>query len=202
MPSIKFEKQFTGVVCGIDEAGRGPWAGPVVAAAVILGNKRPRGINDSKLIPEPKREALYEKLIKTCLYGVGSASVEEIDRFNIIQATKLAMLRAYEVLAVDCDHALIDGNQLPQLPCRMQYIIGGDGISFHIAAASIIAKVTRDRILRQLHEEFPHYGWASNKGYGCRVQWEAVEKYGVCVHHRRTWSPVRAQLELELEEAI
>ena len=198
MPSIKFEKSFSGIICGIDEAGRGPWAGPVVAAAVILGPKKPRGINDSKKMTAEKREELYSRLVDTAKYGVGQASVEEIDRINILQATKLAMLRAYEALAVECDHALIDGNQLPNLPCRMQYVIKGDAISFSIAAASIIAKVTRDRILLQLHEEFPHYGWNSNKGYCAKYHQQAVEKHGLTVHHRRAWSLTNGQLELAI----
>ena len=198
MPSIKFEKSFTGIICGIDEAGRGPWAGPVVAAAVILGEKKPRGINDSKKLSERQREELYAKLVKTCLYGVGQASVEEIDRINILQATKLAMVRAYEALEIACDHALIDGNQLPNLPCRMQYVIKGDSISFSIAAASIIAKVTRDRILRALHNEFPHYGWDSNKGYCAKYHRQAVEKHGLTVHHRKAWSETNAQMELAI----
>lgn len=198
MPHLKIEKSLQGIICGIDEAGRGPWAGPVVAAAVILGEKKPRGIDDSKKMTAQKREEVYAKLLKTCRYGIGMASVEEIDRINILQATKLAMLRAYNELNFACDHALVDGNQLPHLPCRMQFVIKGDSVSYSIAAASIIAKVTRDRILHELHAEFPHYGWMTNKGYGTAQHVEAVEKHGITIHHRRSWQPIKNQLELAL----
>ncbi len=195
MPHLEIEKSLAGIICGIDEAGRGPWAGPVVAAAVILGEQVPTGIDDSKKLKPQKREEIYQKIIETCRYGIGQASVEEIDSLNILQATKLAMLRAYEALNTACDHALIDGNQLPHLPCKMQYVIKGDSVSYSIAAASIIAKVTRDRILQELHAEFPHYNWAGNKGYGTADHIQGIEKHGISIHHRRSYAPIRARLE-------
>jgi ribonuclease HII len=196
-PSLKLEKSFSGIVCGIDEAGRGPWCGPVVAAAVIVGPKVRRGIKDSKQLPEPRREELYSLIMNSYICGVGEASVEEIDSLNILNATKLAMLRAYESLPVKAEYALVDGNQLPSLPCKMQYVINGDDLCHSIAAASIIAKVTRDRILRKLAVEFPHYNWHSNKGYGTKCHQQAIEKHGLTIHHRKSWGPVKERMEFE-----
>lgn len=193
-PNLELETTLGGVICGIDEAGRGPWVGSVVASAVIIGKQIPAGINDSKKLTHAKREKLYEELVRTCQYGIGAASVEEIDQFNILGATKLAMLRAYEALGQVCDHALVDGNQLPKLPCKMQYVVGGDGVSLSIAAASIIAKVTRDREMMRLHEEFPHYNWAGNKGYGTAEHIQGIEKYGITQHHRRSYAPIKRYL--------
>jgi ribonuclease HII len=193
-PSLDIENSLNGVVCGIDEAGRGPWCGPVVAAAVIMGQGAPTGINDSKKLSEKKRESLYEQIIKTCQYGVGVASVEEIDSLNILNATKLAMLRAFEALPQKPDYALIDGNQLPNLPCKMQYVIKGDSVSLSIAAASIVAKVTRDRFLAQIAAEFPQYDWLSNKGYGTASHSQAIEKYGITAHHRKSYAPIKKYL--------
>jgi len=143
MPDLSLEKSIQGIVCGIDEAGRGPWIGDVVAAAVVLGEGFPAGINDSKKLTEKKREMLFVQIMATCQVGVGRASVAEIDEINIGKATKLAMARAFAALPIQPDFALIDGNQLPNLPCKMQYVIKGDSVSLSIAAASIIAKVTR-----------------------------------------------------------
>ena len=191
MPDLSLETASGGVVCGIDEAGRGPWCGSVVAAAVILGEGFPTGVNDSKKLSEKKRDELYQKIIATCRYGIGEASVEEIDTLNIGKATKLAMLRAYEVLGVKCDMALVDGNQLPSLPCKMQFVIKGDSVSYSIAAASIIAKVTRDTQIKKMAEEFPQYKWESNKGYGTKDHMEAIEKYGITDHHRKSYAPIK-----------
>ena len=190
-PTLEIEKSLGGIVCGIDEAGRGPWCGPVVAAAVIVSPNLIAGINDSKKLSEKKREELYEQIIATCSYGIGQASVDEIDSLNILGATKLAMLRAFEALPLKPEFALIDGNQLPNLPCKMQYVIKGDSVSYSIAAASIIAKVTRDRGVKELAAEFPEYKWHSNKGYGTKCHMEAIEKYGITPHHRKSYAPIR-----------
>ena len=193
-PTLELEKNIGGIVCGIDEAGRGPWCGPVVAAAVIVGADVIAGVNDSKKLSEKKREQLYAQIISSCQYGVGQASVQEIDDLNIIAATKLAMLRAYEALPVKAAYALIDGNSLPNLPCAMQYVIKGDSVSYSIAAASIIAKVTRDKLVGQMAAEFPQYNWHSNKGYGTKCHIEALDKYGITVHHRKSYQPIKMRL--------
>lgn len=185
-------------VAGIDEAGRGPWAGPVVAAAVILDPATlPPGVHDSKQIKAHKREALFEAIQSCALAtGVGIAGVEEIDTLNILEATKLAMCRATEALAIAPQFALVDGNQLPRnLPCPAKAIIDGDALSLSIAAASIIAKVTRDRIMHTLAQQHPHYGWDRNAGYGTKQHQEALARYGVTAHHRRSFAPIRRLLE-------
>ena len=194
-PNLSYERAAGGIVAGIDEAGRGPWAGPVVAAAAILGTSHPKGIDDSKKIKSAERERLYDILIGKCRYGVGVATTEEIDRLNILQATKLAMARALENLGIMPSLALIDGNQPPVLPCRVQSIVGGDGISLSIAAASIIAKVTRDRMMRELAQQHPGYGWEHNAGYGTPCHQKALASLGVTIHHRRSFKPIRALLE-------
>jgi len=194
MPTLEIEKQLGGIVCGIDEAGRGPWCGPVVAAAVILSGEVPQGINDSKKLSEKKREELFALITQNCIYGIGQASTDEIDQMNILNATKLAMLRAFEALPQKPEYALIDGNQLPKLPCKMQYVIKGDSVSLSIAAASIIAKVTRDRIVHDLDSQFPQYGWAKSKGYGTAAHMQAIEIYGVNIHHRKSFAPIKRLL--------
>jgi ribonuclease HII len=163
MPHYIFEaraaKTSTGLIAGVDEAGRGPLAGPVLAAAVILDRKRiPKGLNDSKQMSPEAREEAFERIMACAIVGVGDASVDEIDLVNIRQATHLAMARAVRALAQAPAFALVDGNDPPALPCRCDTIIDGDARSVSIAAASIIAKVTRDRIMRTLHEEHPGYG--------------------------------------------
>jgi ribonuclease HII len=195
MPDLSLEKTLSGIVCGIDEAGRGPWSGPVMAAAVILGEQIPAGINDSKKLTEAKREALFGHIMEFAQVGIGMASVEEIDNFNIGRATKLAMERAFLALPTPPNYALVDGNQLPNLPCKMQFVIKGDSISLSIAAASIIAKVTRDRIMAGLAAEFPQYNWQKNKGYGTADHIKALELYGVSPHHRRSYAPIRNLLQ-------
>jgi ribonuclease HII len=179
-------------VCGVDEAGRGPLAGPVVAAAVILGHGRiPRGLNDSKQLTEEDRETLFPRILeKAIAVGVGEASVGEIDLVNIRQATHLAMARAVRALSVQAHFALVDGNDAPALPCPCETLVGGDGISVSIAAASIVAKVTRDRMMVALHGEHPGYNWASNKGYGTADHLAGLRSCGVTIHHRRSFSPV------------
>src|ERR1700742_1584347 len=164
----RYLKTMSGPVCGVDEAGRGPLAGPVMAAAVILDRKRiPKGLNDSKQLDEETREELFPLIREMAVaVGVGEASVGEIYLVNIRQATHLAMARAVRALNVAAHFALVDGNDPPALPCRCETIVKGDGISLSIAAASIIAKVTRDRLMNALHEHHPVYGWRANKGYG------------------------------------
>ncbi len=179
-------------ICGVDEAGRGPWAGPVVAAAVILNPADvPRDLGDSKKLSAKRREAAFVEIMRRAEVGVGQASVPEIDRLNILQATMLAMCRAIAALPVAPEGALIDGNRLPaDLPCSGQAIIGGDDRVPAISAASIIAKVTRDRIMVSLAQQFPGYGWESNKGYGVRAHAEGLAVLGVTPHHRRSFKPI------------
>ncbi|TDG09419.1 ribonuclease HII [Paraburkholderia guartelaensis] len=181
------------VICGVDEAGRGPLAGPVVAAAVILDPARPiRGLNDSKVLTAQARESLYERIVERSLaWCVASASVEEIDSLNILHATMLAMRRAVEGLSIVPTLAKIDGNRCPVMPVRSEAVIGGDALVPSISAASIIAKVTRDRMLVDLHQRHPHYGFDAHAGYGTPQHLEALRAHGPCEHHRRTFAPVR-----------
>lgn len=180
-------------ICGVDEAGRGPLAGPVVAAAVILERGRiPKGLNDSKQLDEEAREALFPLIMERAVaVGVGEASVEEIDLVNIRQATHLAMARAVRALTVAAEFALVDGNDAPALPCRCDTLVDGDARSVSIAAASIIAKVTRDRMMAALHDQHPGYNWKSNKGYGTAEHYSGLRAHGVTIHHRRSFGPIR-----------
>ena len=185
------------VVCGVDEAGCGPWAGPVVAAAVIFdpGKKLPRGINDSKLLTAEVRERLFEEIWERAVVGVGIAEVERIDRDNILVARLWAMEQAvHSLTALPCI-ALVDGDRAPALACNVETIVDGDRRSVSIAAASIIAKVTRDRIMVALDEQYPDYGFARHKGYGTVEHQEALARLGPSPHHRRSWAPIRALLE-------
>ena len=198
-PDFSFERVALGrdmrPVAGVDEAGRGPWAGPVVAGAVILDPERiPPGLNDSKKLSEVRREALFEMLVSQAEIGIGIASVEEIDTINILRASLLAMTRAVEALPRVPGWALIDGNQMPVLKCQGETLVKGDGRSFSIAAASIIAKVTRDRLMRDLASKFPDFGWESNKGYGTAVHAAALKVHGVTQHHRRSFKPIHKML--------
>ena len=196
MPHYIYEsrllKTMTGPVCGVDEAGRGPLAGPVVAAAVILQKGRiPKGLNDSKQLSEETREALFPQIMEMAIaVDVGEASVDEIDLLNIRVATHQAMARAVRALCVAAEFALVDGNDAPALPCKCDTLVDGDARSLSIAAASIIAKVTRDRLMRQLHEEHPGYNWHRNKGYGTTDHMAGLRTCGVTIHHRRSFSPV------------
>src|SRR5918996_1312999 len=181
------------LIAGVDEVGRGPLAGPVVAAAVVL--LRPLdGIADSKLLDAPTRERLAQGLREVALIGVAAASVAEIDRINILQASLLAMRRA--VLRLGClpDLALIDGNQAPDLPCPVETIVDGDALVPAISAASIVAKVTRDRLMRRLAERYPGYGWETNVGYATTAHRAAIWQLGACCHHRRSFAPVQGTL--------
>ena len=208
MPDFKIERRCTGLVCGIDEAGRGPLAGPVVAAAVILDVRRfPKllrdGLDDSKVLSIEQREACYASL-RRCLargtahIGVGAASVAEIDRINILRAALLAMARAVAVLSVRPDVALVDGNIAPPVNCPVRTVVDGDALSFSIAAASVIAKVTRDRIMRALAPRYPGYGWSTNVGYATPEHGEAIRRFGVTRHHRQSFAPVRAAVNGDL----
>lgn len=177
------------VVCGIDEAGRGPLAGPVYAAAVILPKGHiVEGVNDSKKISEKKRDLLFDKIIDECVcYSIGTASEQEIDEINILQATFLAMRRAVEGLEIKPDIALVDGNKKPGLDIAEQTIVKGDSKSANIAAASIIAKVSRDRYMLEMAEKYPEYQFEKHKGYGTKLHYEMLEKYGISPIHRKTF---------------
>lgn len=187
-------------VFGVDEAGRGPWAGPVVAAAICLPvdfDLTALPVNDSKKLSEKKREALFDRL-QAFPHGIGAASVAEIDALNILQATHVAMIRAVDALAADIGmphHVLVDGNRLPGWGHKASALIGGDGLSASIAAASILAKVTRDRDMAALDADYPGYGWASNKGYGAAAHKEGLMRLGITPHHRRSYAPIRKILE-------
>ncbi|RIX85494.1 ribonuclease HII [Acidovorax cavernicola] len=185
-----------GLMAGVDEAGRGPLAGPVVAAAVILDDLRPiRGLADSKTLTALQRERLHDQILaKALCCSIAQASVEEIDSLNILQATMLAMRRAVEGLRLKPVKVLVDGNRLPRLDVLAEAIVKGDARVKAISAASILAKVHRDRLCKQLHDEFPNYGFAGHKGYGTREHLEALQRHGACVHHRRSFSPVAAAL--------
>jgi ribonuclease HII len=198
MPSFRFELRCEGRVAGIDEAGRGPLAGPVYAAAAVIDRTRVarkllRMIDDSKKLTLEQREEAYEAMIASGVvqFAVGEASVEEIDRINILQATYLAMRRAVQALAEKPEVVLIDGNRVPpQLGCRAETIVGGDAHSYSIAAASIFAKVTRDRYMHALALTYPGYGWETNRGYGSQQHLEALSLLGPTPHHRRSFAPV------------
>lgn len=196
-PDMILERAFIGgLVCGVDEAGRGPWAGPVCAAAVILNPKRvPKGLDDSKKLTAKAREALeVEIMAKAAAYAVAFATVEEIAELNILHATGLAMRRAVEALAPRADYALVDGNYPFKLPCEVKTVVGGDAKSKSIAAASILAKVARDRLMVEMDGLYPGYGFASHKGYGAPVHIEALASLGPSPIHRMAWAPVKLAL--------
>lgn len=176
-------------ICGVDEAGRGPLAGPVCAAAVILHKGEIiEGVNDSKKLTEKKREALYDVIKeKAVAYSIAFASVEEIEEMNILNATMLAMKRAVEGLEVPADYAMIDGNKIPDLNIPAECVVKGDANSMSIAAASILAKVTRDRLCAGYETEYPQYGFAKHKGYGTKFHREMILKYGPCKIHRMSF---------------
>ena len=198
MPSFRFELRCEGRVAGIDEAGRGPLAGPVYAAAAVIDRTRAarkllRMIDDSKKLTLEQREEAYEAMIASGVvqFAVAEASVEEIDRVNILQATYLALRRAVQALVEQPEVVLVDGNRAPpQLGCRAETIVGGDAHSYSIAAASIFAKVTRDRHMTTLAAMFPGYGWETNRGYGSAQHLQALELLGPTPHHRMSFAPV------------
>lgn len=182
------EKGFN-IICGVDEAGRGPLAGPVYAAAVILPSDCViEGLNDSKKLTEKKREKLFDEIKdKALAYGIASADEKEIDEINILNATFLAMKRAIDSLSVRPDLALIDGNQKPHTDIEEVTVIKGDAKSMSIAAASVLAKVSRDRFMLEMAEKYPQYEFARHKGYGTKLHYEKIAQYGVCDIHRRTF---------------
>ena len=206
MPDFALERGCEGIVCGIDEAGRGPLAGPVVAAAVILDRRKiPRRLrselDDSKKLSAEEREE-FALMIRQCAVriGVGAASVREIERINILQATFVAMRRALMRMGVMPDIALIDGNQPPPLPCAVKTVIGGDGLSLSIAAASVIAKTTRDKLMHALALRYGGYGWTTNVGYATEEHRAAILTLGPTRHHRMSFAPL--QLSLVFDESL
>ena len=206
MPDLSIESGFAGPVIGVDEAGRGPWAGPVVAAAVILPAAVPdgllTGLNDSKKLTAARREALLGPLKECADIGIGAASVAEIERDNILSATYTAMRRALADLDKAPDVALIDGNRVPPgLSCTGRPVVKGDGLSLSIAAASIVAKVTRDRIMASLGARYPAFGWERNAGYGTRQHQDGLTAAGITAHHRRTYAPIAKMLSPEESKA-
>lgn len=194
-PDYSYEARFLaenpGPIAGVDEVGRGPLAGPVMAAAVILDPASiPEGLNDSKKLTMRARERIFDRVMECALVGIGEASVEEIDKINIRRATHLAMARAIDALSNKPAFAIVDGSDAPALSCSCDTIIRGDSRSVSIAAASIIAKVTRDRLMMRFAIEHPGYGWHTNMGYGTKAHIEGLEKLGVTPHHRRSFAPV------------
>lgn len=186
-----------GPIAGVDEAGRGPWAGPVVAAAVILDPERiPFGIADSKVLMPEEREAIFPHIMASAIVGVGIADVQRIDRDNILNATMWAMAEAVKGLATKPRLALIDGNKAPRLACEARTIVKGDARSLSIAAASIVAKVTRDRMMVEIGRAFPAFGFERHKGYGTPEHQDAISRHGVTDHHRRSFKPVQLALGL------
>ena len=200
VPDFSLERELGGSVAGIDEAGRGPWAGPVHAAAVIfpaagLPDALASRVADSKQLSKAQREAVFPELLQVALVGEGQASVAEIDELNILAATHLAMVRAMQALAQIPDAALVDGNRAPTLPCPVHCVVKGDAKSYSIAAASIVAKVTRDRYMTELAAHHPGYSWERNFGYGTEQHRQALARRGVTPHHRRSFAPIRKMLE-------
>ena len=201
-PHYQYESEANCIVAGCDEAGRGPLAGPVVAAAVILPADRslvPAGIDDSKVLTANQREALFPLLYAVAQVGVGIASVKEIDRWNILRASLLAMRRAVLALPALPGLVLVDGNQTPRLPCAARTIVDGDAISVSIAAASVIAKVHRDRLMDRLARRYRGYGWEHNRGYASAEHRAAIGTLGVTKHHRKSFGTVRRALDVEPE---
>ncbi len=182
-------RSLHGTICGIDEAGRGPLAGSVYAAAVILPEDVfIEGLDDSKKLSEKKREKLFDEICeKASAYSIASASAEEIDRLNILQATFLAMRRAVDGLPKKADYALVDGNRMPELDIPGEAVVKGDSVSACVAAASILAKVSRDRYMLELDRRWPQYGFAKHKGYGTKLHYEMLAEYGLCPEHRRSF---------------
>ena len=200
-PTLSLELELArlcgGLVCGVDEAGRGPWAGPVSAGAVILNpDDLPPGIDDSKALTEKRRFEMEPQIKARALaWGVGFASVQEIAELNILQATGLAMRRAVEAMKVAPTAALVDGNYAFPLPCPVETAVKGDGRSLSIAAASILAKTARDRLMIELDAQYPEYGFARHKGYNAPIHSAALKALGPCPAHRPSWAPIKALLE-------
>lgn len=206
MPTWEIEDKTGGAVCGVDEAGRGPWVGPVVAGAVMFLSREINPeilahIDDSKKLTAKKRERLYDLLSEEAqagrlTYGIGQASAAEIDALNILQATFLAMKRAVAKLNPQPQHALIDGNRLPaEFCCETSCYIGGDARSYSIAAASILAKVYRDNLMKEMAIKYPYYGFEKNAGYGTKDHIEGLKKYGITPEHRKSYKPIKEFLK-------
>ena len=205
MPDMSLENQAAGTVAGVDEVGRGPLAGPVVAAAVIIPPQAAAqmiadGLDDSKRLTAKKRRSLFEFLTSHCACAIGAGSIADIERLNILGASLLAMRRAVLALPATPALVLVDGNRLPELPCAARAIVGGDGKSLSIAAASVVAKVVRDRAMAALAARYPAYGWERNAGYGTREHQDALRRFGATPHHRQSFRPVAA-LKLTSAEA-
>ena len=203
MPDLHLETEAGGIVAGVDEVGRGPWAGPVVAAAVILDAAAlppslAEAIDDSKRLSARRREDIARQLPACARIGIGAAATGEITSLNILGATFLAMQRAVDALDALPDLALVDGNRLPRLPCPARTIVKGDGRSLSIAAASIIAKVTRDRLMARLGARYPGFGWERNAGYGTAEHQAGLKRLGVTPHHRKSFAPIVKMLSTDL----
>ncbi len=200
-PDFSLENKAGGLVCGLDEVGRGPLAGPVVAACVYIPEEKRKldfvpQIRDSKKLTPEKLERLYGLISEHFVFAITEISPQEIDKINILQASLLAMKKSYEKIRdVSLTHALVDGNHCPKLACSSTPVIKGDNLSVSIAAASIMAKVTRDRIMEKLAEEHPHYGWERNVGYPSPEHLEAINRHGITPYHRKTYAPVRNFIE-------
>lgn len=188
LPNLEIEKKLVGIVVGVDEVGRGPIAGPVVAAAVIVDDFAiSLGINDSKKLSKKKREILFDEITKRYPYAISSIEPEEIDNINILQASLLAMRNAIAQIIHPFDHILVDGNIAPLKQQNCHTVIGGDRKSVSIAAASIVAKVYRDRLMEDLSLKYPQYAWHKNAGYGTKAHFEAIEQHGISIHHRKSF---------------
>jgi len=198
-PDLSFELAHSGIVCGVDEVGRGPWAGPLVAAAVVLDRTDiPEGIRDSKTLTERRRTAIAALLHETAACGIGMVEASELDRIGLTAANDLAMARAIAALPVKPDFALTDGKRAPKgMPCPARPVVKGDGKSLSIAAASIVAKVHRDALMTVLALRHPGYAWETNKGYGTRAHAEGLAKLGITCEHRRCFRPVRELISEE-----
>lgn len=200
MPDFELENMHAGPVFGLDEVGRGPLAGPVVAACVYIPKEVYAlpfigELKDSKKIAKGKLEAIYGLITQHCEWRVAEISPQEVDVINVLQASLKAMTLSLVAMETEPMFALVDGNKLPDLPCPAQTVVKGDNKSYSIAAASIVAKVTRDRIMSARHEEFPHYGWNSNAGYPSQAHRDGIDAYGITVHHRKSYAPVKNYLE-------
>ena len=212
MPSSIFEraarKMGHEIVCGVDEVGRGPWAGPVYACAAIVDTRKIAksglsGLDDSKKLKAQQRETLYARIVEHAEVGIGFCTVDEIDRLNILQASLLAMTRAVAALPMQPHFALVDGNKKPNFSFPCEAIVEGDAKSYSIAAASIVAKVTRDRLMVELAQSFPGYGWHTNVGYGTKEHQAGIAQHGVTIHHRKSWAPIYNrlnQMQLDLRD--
>lgn len=205
-PDFSREPVELGIVCGVDEAGRGPLAGPVYAGCVYIPpEKRTHpvwtAVRDSKKLTASRRDDLFSVIQTQSFFGIGEATVEEIDEINILQATYLAMGRAIENMKnnfslLTLDLVLIDGNRAPDMDYQTRTVVKGDALSISIAAASILAKVSRDRVMSDLHAQFPAYGWGSNAGYGTAAHLEAIKTHGICAHHRKSFEPIKSNFIL------